>query len=73
LDNQLLVDNLIPINFLLIHCQLPVSGVDIERSFSNYKSTLSDRRIALKEGSIQMLNFLYFNLDDNVDYDLLIN
>jgi hypothetical protein len=47
--------------------------VDIERSFSNYKSTLSDRRIALKEGSIQMLNFLYFNLDDNVDYDLLIN
>ena len=47
-------------------------GVDVERSFSNYKSILSDRRIALKEESIQMLNFLYFNLG-NINYDLLVS
>lgn len=54
----------------LVYIWLPVSGVDVERSFSSYKSILSDRRIALKEESIQMLNFLYFNLGNNV-YDLL--
>ena len=47
-----------------------MSGVDVERSFSSYKNILSDRRIALKEESIQMLNFLYFNLG-NINYDLL--
>ncbi|EXX63521.1 hypothetical protein GLOIN_2v1776946 [Rhizophagus irregularis DAOM 181602=DAOM 197198] len=41
---------------------------DIERSFSSYKSILSDRRVALKEENIQMLNFLYFNLSNNDDY-----
>uniref|UniRef100_U9TBM2 HAT C-terminal dimerisation domain-containing protein n=1 Tax=Rhizophagus irregularis (strain DAOM 181602 / DAOM 197198 / MUCL 43194) TaxID=747089 RepID=U9TBM2_RHIID len=56
----------------LIYIWLPVSGVDIERSFSSYKSILSDRRVALKEESIQMLNFLYFNLGSNIDnYDLI--
>ena len=48
----------------LIYIWLPVSGVDVECSFSSYKSILSDRRVALKEESIQMLNFLYFNLGD---------
>ena len=57
----------------LTYIWLPVSGVDIERSFSNYKSILSDRRVALKEDSIKMLNFLYFNLDNNVVDDLLIS
>ncbi len=56
----------------LIYIWLPVSGVDIERSFSNYKNILSDRRVTLKEASIQMLNFLYFNLDGDVDYDQLV-
>ncbi len=56
----------------LIYIWLPVSGVDIERSFSSYKSILSDRRVALKEESIKMLNFLYFNLNGNIDYDLLV-
>ncbi|EXX62660.1 hypothetical protein RirG_159590 [Rhizophagus irregularis DAOM 197198w] len=51
---------------------LPVSGVDIERSFSSYKSILSDRRVALKEESIKMLNFLYFNLNGNIDINLLV-
>ncbi|GET02357.1 transcription factor E2F6 isoform X2 [Rhizophagus clarus] len=46
----------------LIYIWLPVSDIDIERSFSSYKSILSDRRVALKEENIQMLNFLYFNL-----------
>ena len=56
----------------LIYIWLPVSGVDIERSFSSYKSILSDRRVALKEESIQMLNFLYFNLGNSIDdYDLV--
>ncbi len=57
----------------LIYIWLPVSGVDIERSFSSYKSILSDRRVALKEESIKMLNFLYFNLNGNIDYDLLVS
>ena len=57
----------------LTYIWLPVSGVDIERSFSSYKSILSDRRVALKEDSIKMLNFLYFNLDSNVVNDLLIS
>lgn len=57
----------------LTYIWLPVSGVDIERSFSSYKSILSDRRVALKEDSIKMLNFLYFNLDNNVVDDLLIS
>jgi len=56
----------------LIYIWLPVSGVDVEHSFSSYKSILSDRRIALKEESIQMLNFLYFNLG-NINYDLLVS
>ncbi|RGB34227.1 hypothetical protein C1646_760835 [Rhizophagus diaphanus] len=42
---------------------------DIERSFSSYKSILSDRRVAFKEENIQMLNFLYFNLSNNDDYN----
>ena len=45
----------------LIYIWLPVSGVDVERSFSAYKSILSDRRHSLSEESIAMLNFLYFN------------
>ncbi|GES87407.1 CGG triplet repeat-binding protein 1 [Rhizophagus clarus] len=53
----------------LIYIWLPVSGVDIERSFSSYKSILSDRRVSLKEENIQMLNFLYFNLSNNDDYN----
>ena len=52
----------------LVYIWLPVSDVDVERSFSSYKNILSDRRIALKEESIQMLNFLYFNLG-NINYD----
>jgi hypothetical protein len=40
---------------------LPVSGVDVERSFSAYTNILSDRRHALSENSVAALNFLYFN------------
>jgi hypothetical protein len=40
---------------------LPVSGVDVERSFSAYANILSNRRHALSENSIAALNFLYFN------------
>ena len=45
----------------LIYIWLPVSGVDVERSFSNYKRILDDRRRSLSEDSIEMLNFLYYN------------
>ena len=31
----------------LIYIWLPVAGVDVERSFSNYKSILSERRMRL--------------------------
>ena len=57
----------------LTYIWLPVSGMDIKCSFSSYKSILSDRRVALKEDSIKMLNFLYFNLENNVVDDLLIS
>jgi hypothetical protein len=41
----------------LVYIWLPVSGVDVERSFSSYKSILSDRRIALKEKAFRCLIF----------------
>ena len=44
-----------------IYIWLPVAGVDVERSFSNYKNILSERRMRLSEKSISMLNFLYHN------------
>src|SRR6266540_5919841 len=45
----------------LVYIWLPVSGVDVEHSFSNYKRILDDRRRSLSENSIEMLNFLYYN------------
>lgn len=45
----------------LVYIWLPVSGVDVERSFSAYKRILADNRHALSENSIQMLNFVNFN------------
>jgi hypothetical protein len=45
----------------LIYIWIPVSGVDVERSFSIYKNILSDRRVNLSENSINILNFMYFN------------
>ena len=45
----------------LIYIWLPVAGVDVERSFSNYKNILSERRMRLSEKSISMLNLLYHN------------
>ncbi len=45
----------------LVYIWLPVSGVDVERSFSNYKRILDDRCRSLSENSIEMLNFLYYN------------
>lgn len=46
----------------LIYIWLPISGVDVERSFSDYKNILDDKRHALSKESIEILNFLYFNL-----------
>ena len=46
---------------VLIYIWLPVSGVDVERSFSNYKRILDNRYRSLSENSIEMLNFLYYN------------
>lgn len=45
----------------LIYIWLPVAGVDVERSFSDYKNILNERRIRLSEKSISILNFLYHN------------
>ena len=45
----------------LVYIWLPVSRVDVERSFSAYKRILTDNRHALSEDSIRMLNFLNFN------------
>ena len=41
----------------LTYIWLPISGVDIERSFSSYKSILSDRRVALKKIVLKCLIF----------------
>ena len=45
----------------LIYIWLPISGVDVERSFSTYNRILADNRQNLSENSISMLNFLNFN------------
>ena len=45
----------------LIYIWLPISGVDVERSFSAYNRILADNRQNLSENSIGMLNFLNFN------------
>ena len=41
--------------------KLPVSGVDVERSFSIYKSILTDKRTALKEDSIKKCILIFLN------------
>lgn len=48
-------------NLALDYIWLPVSGVDVERSFSTYKNILDDKRHLLSEASIAALNFMYFN------------
>lgn len=42
---------------------MPVTSVDVERSFSEYKHLLNDRRERLTEENIQRLMILYFNGD----------
>jgi hypothetical protein len=54
-----ILPNLSKIAFIYIW--LPISGVDVERSFSSYKRILEDWHRALSENSIEMLNFLYYN------------
>src|SRR5437763_1016934 len=44
----------------LIYIWLPVSGIDMERSFSAYKTILNDQRHSLSKETIAMLYFLYF-------------
>jgi hypothetical protein len=39
----------------------PLTSVDVERSFSQYKYILSDRRNNLSEGSLLKLNVIQFN------------
>ena len=40
---------------------MPVTSVDIERSFSQYKHLLNDRRDGLTEENTKTLMMLYFN------------
>ena len=42
---------------------MPVASVDVERSFSQYKHILSDRRESLTEENTKRLLMLYFNGD----------
>lgn len=42
---------------------MPVSSVDVERSFSNYKHLMNDRRERLTEENIRRLMILYYNGD----------
>jgi hypothetical protein len=41
----------------------PVSSVDCERSFSKYKTLLTDKREALTELNTKRLTIMYFNGD----------
>ena len=42
---------------------MPVTSVDVERSFSQYKHLLKDRREGLTEENTKRLIMLYFNGD----------
>ena len=42
---------------------MPVTSVDVERSFSLYKHLLNDRRERLTEENTKRLMMLYFNGD----------
>ena len=42
---------------------MPVTSVDVERSFSNYKHLLNDRRERLTEENTRRLMILYYNGD----------
>ena len=42
---------------------MPVTSVDVERSFSNYKYILNDRRERLSEENTRCLIMLYYNGD----------
>src|SRR5260364_191248 len=44
----------------LVYIWLPVSGVDVKRSFLAYNRILANNRNALPENSLRMLNFLNF-------------
>jgi glucose-6-phosphate isomerase len=42
---------------------MPVASVDVERSFSQYKYILNDRRESLTEENTKRLLLLYYNSD----------
>ena len=42
---------------------MPVASVDVERSFSNYKHLMNDRRERLTEENTLWLMILYYNGD----------
>ena len=42
---------------------MPVASVDVERSFSQYKHILNDRRESFTEENTKKLVMLYFNKD----------
>ena len=42
---------------------MPVASVDVERSFSQYKHLLNDRRESITEENMKRLVMLYFNGD----------
>ena len=42
---------------------MPVDSVDVERSFSQYKHLLNDRRESLPQQNTKMLAMMYFNGD----------
>ena len=42
---------------------MPVASVDVERSFSQYKHLLNDRRESLTQQNTKMLAMMYFNGD----------
>ena len=42
---------------------MPVSSVDVERSFSQYKHLLNDRRESLTQSNTKMMAMMYFNGD----------
>ena len=47
---------------------MPVTSVEAERSFSNYKNILNDRRESLTQENTKRLMMLYYNGDVQLDF-----
>lgn len=57
----------LPVDLQIKYKYVPLTSVDVERSFSIYRHILSDRRYSLTESNLAMLNVIQYNnfVNDN--------